>query len=305
MLELEKGTNAPASQLNEAAQIIGIDLGAHGTGESSKLQTATASAPKEEWVLRWLLKKLKATNGPLNYKLDSDSWLLLRLLTDRIPPKTIAAILNEQKFLMILQDTLVDLEKFSGESGQHGSKDHPPEASTKSQKRGQKRKRMDVEAESSDSTITHEFTPSSWTSTLVSILASIQKLAALSNQSHGVDWTSRSHLKLALRGEPQVAASILGKSFRIATLALAVPSGSQTQQRLLYVLPSIFDIWELRSNSQNNSIKSPSNVSFYLCQKNLAHANNKIGGILLVFLSTSFGAIDHPTEITLFFLRER
>lgn len=272
LLELEKGTNAAASQLNEAAQIIGIDLRAHGTsiyeaGKPSEPQPATASAPKEEWVLRWLLKKLKAAGGSLNYRLDSDSWLLLRILLDRISPKTVATILNEHKFLAILENALADLDKFSGEDGQLSTKDRSQESSTsKSQKRGQKRKRVDVEAESSDSTITQEFTPSSWASTLLSVLASIQRLAALSNQSHGVDWTSQSHLKLTLRGEPQVAANILGKSFKIATLALPVlaeASESSIQKRLLSVLPSVFDIWELRSSPQNDSTKIQSNVSIH------------------------------------------
>lgn len=267
LLELEKGSNAPASQLNEAAQIIGIDLRVHEAkiyegGESAELQPATAAAPKEEWVLRWLLKKLKAANGPLNYKLDSDSWLLLRLLLDRIPPKTIAAILNEHKFLGILENGLVDLDKFSGESG---SEDRLAEDSTsKVQKRGHKRKRMEVEAESSDSTITQEFTPSSWASTLLSVLVSIQRLAVLSNQSHGVDGTSQSHLKLALRAEPRVAANILGKSFKIATSALQVLADapeSNTPRKLLAVLPSVFDIWDLRSGSQNDSTKNQSDVS--------------------------------------------
>jgi nucleolar pre-ribosomal-associated protein 2 len=274
LLELEKGSIAPASQLNEAAQIIGVDLrahnaGVHYAGESPKRQTATASAPKEEWVLRWLLKKLKATIGSLNYRLDSDSWLLLLLLFDRIPPKTIAAILNEQKFLAILEDTLVDLDKFSAESVKSGSKDRLQMAS-KSQKRGQKRKRVNVEAESSDSTITHEFTPSSWAATLLYVLAIIQKLGAFSNQSRGIDWTARSHLKLALRGEPRPAANILGRTFRIATLALPLLAGASelmTHQSLLSVLPSVFDIWELKSNSQNGSTQSQNDVSLYLCWK--------------------------------------
>ncbi|KAK2764338.1 hypothetical protein FQN54_009031 [Arachnomyces sp. PD_36] len=264
LLELEKGTNAPTSQLHEAAQIIGVALRAHearilGSEESSKSQKATTSAPKEEWVLRWLLKKLKATNGPVNYRLDSDSWLLLRVLLDRIPPKTIASILNEHKFLAVLEDALVELEKISAEDEQSGSENGLQEISTKSQKRGQKRKRVDGEDESSDSTIAHEFPPSSWASTLLYILTSIRKLVALSNQQQGTDGAARSHLKLALRGEPEVAANILGKSFRIATLALPILAGLSELTRLLSVLPSVFDIWELRSSSQAVLTKSQSN----------------------------------------------
>ena len=275
MLDLEKGANVSASQLNEAAQIIGIDMRVHeaeiqAVGISPKPQATTASAPKEEWVLRWLLKKLKTPKGPLNYKLDSDSWLLLRLLQDRIPPKTLAAILNEAKFLEILEDALADLDRFAAGSGGivsvrgiSGSKEKQLELA--SGKRGKKRKRVDGETGNSDSSDQQEPAPSSWASTLLYLLGSIQGLVALSNQSHGIDGTSRSHLKLALRGDPQVAANILGRSFRIATLALPVlanDSRSKTERGLLSVLPSVFEIWELRSSYQNDSTKTPSNVSY-------------------------------------------
>ena len=58
-------------------------------------------------MLRWLLKKLR--NGK-NFRVDPESYLLLRQLIDRISPKNLATVLKDQKFLSVLCDTVSDLE---------------------------------------------------------------------------------------------------------------------------------------------------------------------------------------------------
>src|SRR5438034_7596954 len=117
LLDLEKGTESAVTQLKEAARIIDVDLDhtairTHGDRINTLSNTERTSAPKEEWVLRWLMKKLNASSstGPSNYQLNEYSWLLFQNLINRIPPKNLAATLNENKFMAILIDAVTDLE---------------------------------------------------------------------------------------------------------------------------------------------------------------------------------------------------
>ncbi|KAJ6026254.1 hypothetical protein N7444_013933 [Penicillium canescens] len=109
LLRLEKGTASPTTQLHEAAQILGLDLTLCESHPEvhRDVRIQTNATPKEEWVLRWLLKRLRSGK---NYRVDAASFLLLRQLIDLISPKNLAAILKDQKFLSILFETIADLE---------------------------------------------------------------------------------------------------------------------------------------------------------------------------------------------------
>lgn len=67
-----KAPGPPTSQIQDAAEMLGIDLEAYRNFQNeSGIQEFTgwtSFAPKEEWILRWLLRKLKAgEEGYLEY----------------------------------------------------------------------------------------------------------------------------------------------------------------------------------------------------------------------------------------------
>lgn len=74
LLDLERSTGPPRTQLEEAARIIGTDfrqiqtwLTQTGTADKPIVACETF-APKEEWVLRLLQKKLKISGDKLTEK---------------------------------------------------------------------------------------------------------------------------------------------------------------------------------------------------------------------------------------------
>lgn len=277
LLRLEKGSGSPTVQLNEAAQIIGLDLAlcASHPEINRTPHIQTKAAPKEEWVLRWLLKKLKAGK---NYRVEPASFLLLRQLIDLIPPKTLAITLKDHKFLGILSHAITDLEDdvFAGlengtteflHSGSESSKtlsDSTQDAG-RYDKKGTKRKRPgDGEPDAMDIDEQPQ-TPTSCFLAFIRALDCLYSLVNLANRTLGVEEVASAHLRHALKGEPESIALTLGKSFRVAAVATNQFSHSRKitdLQHLLYVLPAVMELWELRSYRRNDSDSGSSNVSF-------------------------------------------
>lgn len=282
LLQLEKGTASPATQLNEAAQIIGLDLTLCASHPEAFPRASTVPenpAPKEEWVLRWLLKKLKTEE---NYRVEPASFLLLRQLVDRIPPKTLAATLSDHKFLGILgtvvtevangvirafdESTSSDVNR-SGSESSHTLGGSPPRQEDADRKR-RKRKRtsddededaMDIDDPPQQPTLT------SYLLAFIRILDCLYGLVSLANRAHGDHASAGSHLKHALRGEPESVAKILGKSFKMGAIAAVEFSDGQSitdLQHLFYVLPAVLELWELRSSRQDDSDNKSSNEAF-------------------------------------------
>ncbi|KAL4950681.1 Urb2/Npa2 family-domain-containing protein [Aspergillus filifer] len=277
LLRLEKGTASPNVQLNEAAQIIGLDLSlcASHPEINRAPHVPIHAAPKEEWVLRWLLKKLK---GGKNYRVESGSFLLLRQLIDLIPPKQLASTLKDQKFLGIIDETVTDLadnvitglgddqyelQLSDSETSLTLSESSP--ARDGSGRKGTKRKRANgVEPDAMDID-EQPRTPGSCFMAFTRLLDCLYSLVRLANRTAGVDEGARSHLRHALRGEPQPVAVTLGKSFTLASLAVSqFYHGRKTTelQHLFYVLPALLEVWEWRSHRQDGSGQGSSNESF-------------------------------------------
>ncbi|KAJ5901945.1 hypothetical protein N7495_002473 [Penicillium taxi] len=271
LLRLEKGSEAPSTQLHEAAQIIGLDLAlCESHPETHRVaQIQQKSTPKEEWVLRWLLKRLRTGK---NYRVNPASFLLLRQLIDLISPKNLAAILKDQKFLSILCDTAADLvenglsiSSFESDSGHAFSVS--PHQDEHQGTFGTKRKRASAEAnvDAMDLDQAPPPNPASCFLTFVRVLDCVYGVVALDRLTLGTDEVAKSHLKLALRGEPEVISQLLGSTFQLA--AVAVTQFSQAikttdLQHLMYVFPAILELWEARSYRQDDTDNKASNDCF-------------------------------------------
>ncbi|KAI9036354.1 ribosome biogenesis protein URB2 [Aspergillus affinis] len=277
LLRLEKGSGSPSVQLNEAAQIIGLDLAlcASHPEINRTPHIQTKAAPKEEWVLRWLLKKLKAGK---NYRVEPASFLLLRQLIDLIPPKTLAITLKDQKFLGIISNAITDLEDdvFAGlengtteflrsDSDSSKTLSDSTQDAGKYDKKGTKRKRPgDGEPDAMDIDEQPQ-TPTSCFLTFIRALDCLYSLVNLTSRTLGIEEVASAHLRHALKGEPESIALTLGKSFRVAAVATNQFSHARKTtdlQHLLYVLPAVLELWELRSYRRNDSDSGSSNESF-------------------------------------------
>lgn len=271
LLELEKGISDPSSQLQDAARIVGIDLKKEDWISDDVLNTKNQqkiSSPKEEWVLRWLMKKLKLPSDTgVSYRLDKKSWLLFTGLLHRILPKPLASILNENKFLSVFRDTLLELENTeslgldrlsSGDSESSMTVQGSPVLQPP--KRGKKRKRVDNGEEeilSKPAGLSN-----TWDGILFSVLGSIKTLVALSNQISGHDSGLNTQLlKLVLRSEPQVASAILGQTLKHAsTVMLGLPTMTDGDNLLAGFL-AVIDVWKLRSDRLDTDTHTASHVS--------------------------------------------
>ncbi|KAJ5161627.1 hypothetical protein N7492_007019 [Penicillium capsulatum] len=283
LLRLEKGSASPSTQLHEAAQILGLDLALCASHpETHKTEkTQNLATPKEEWVLRWLLKRLRTGR---NYRVDPTSFLLLRQLIDLISPKNLATILKDQKFLSTLCDTVADLEtdihatvgnglsipSFDSDSS-HTLVGSPVDENSGSQ--GIKRKRLGEDNADAMDLDEPPQSPASCFLAFIRALDSLYGVVALTQKTLGNDEIANSHLKLALRGEPEVVAQLLGRAFQMAAVAITQFSqaGKTTDlQHLLYVFPAMLDLWESRSFRRDDTDSKASNDCFSkLC---FAHA---------------------------------
>lgn len=126
LLELEKAGAPIDEQLEQAGLFAGVEW-------LDLLQTAIPTAEneadarptsnfhgREEWVLKWLVKKLYTAET----RASPMAWRLLRCLIERIPVLSVAKILNERKLMFLLRQALeatVELQK-NGDMSEDKSK---------------------------------------------------------------------------------------------------------------------------------------------------------------------------------------
>lgn len=181
---------------------------------------------------------------------------------------------------MILNDTISDLEEGILASVENGTAEFlcsgsessqtlgdSPEQTSKRDKKGTKRKKPGdtVEGDSQDAMDIDEppQTPASCFLTFIRVLDCLYSIVVLANHTLGLDEVASSHLKHALKGEPEPVATLLAKSFTLAALATFQFSlGQKTTdlQHLLYVVPAVLELWELRSFRRDDLENNSSNV---------------------------------------------
>lgn len=137
LVELEKAGAPIDDQLEQAGLFAGIEW-------LDFLQTAVPTPTnetgvkvtnnfhgREEWALRWLIKKLNTAEA----RVSPIAWRLFRCLVERIPVVSAAKILSERKLLVLLRQALeetVALQKKDGKSEQENT---PKKSSSKKRRR--------------------------------------------------------------------------------------------------------------------------------------------------------------------------
>ncbi|PCH02005.1 Hypothetical protein PENO1_034900 [Penicillium occitanis (nom. inval.)] len=270
LLKLEKSTEDTDRQLAAAAQILKLDLSDTGSPLPSPntLELITRPAPKEEWVLRWLLKRLKATT----YRIHSQSYILLQKLLQRISRRAIASTFVEYKFAQLLKDIVDDLNNAVFKSLSDGiartsSDSETSETVQGSPVRSKKRKRGNdnagadndivmCDAGSGEERAIHAYSRFS---------AAFYILMNLVNDQSDRDNVSQFHLQQSLRLDPAVAAEILGKLTRLSAgliVEYAKEKKSDQLRHLLKTTAAYFSLWDLKKAGINGIDKSSINTAF-------------------------------------------
>ncbi|EFE39162.1 conserved hypothetical protein [Trichophyton verrucosum HKI 0517] len=293
LLALEKGTSgSPIEQLTEAARVVGVDFEDYDLdlfADDGELPSITPahSAPKEEWVLRWLLKKLKGpTDISTEYRNNGRSWILLRILFMRIPIRSLAFTLSENDFLGLLRDSLVGLDFSSGQASPYDQVEYNSKPGSllkrkldsDSSKQIRKRTRTDEPIAN-----TKPEEESSHYDTFLAIIESVNALIKLTEQIPQSKDVLKAQLKLVLRGSAETSAIIIGRACNYAQSTLGrmnAVAATSFPHRLHTPLVSVLEIWTLRSDHHENGSTASSNDIF------VSHA--LVGALGLIRIARQF-----------------
>lgn len=253
LLDLERGTGQPDDQLDNAAEIIGLDLSTLSSDSTSSQRRATSRppihAPKDEWALRWLQKRLRGNGAnDLGYKLNVKTWLIFGELIDRVSAKKLARILSEMGFLTSLKDTVSALsgaksEAVANDEARRDKDKMDIDEAVGSKKRGKKRKRNENEdAAGAAGLALSESEKAKLFTALVSAVAKLVRLAKSTGQS---DYASIQHVKLVLKAEPAFTASVLQAAIMQMAELASVFFEAKTQ--LFTKFTSFLALWSFRS----------------------------------------------------------
>ncbi|KAM3078579.1 hypothetical protein ACMFMG_006449 [Clarireedia jacksonii] len=259
LAELEK-TSAPFSaQIQEAAKFVSHELDNvtdtlktqdYGEIVSSGKYAAATTHGKEEWLLRWLLKKLQSPKDKTP-RITQASWQLLRFLLNAIPLPNAARILSDRKFMAILQQTLQDAQQDEDlhkareamGNGLSGASSESLEAVKPSKKR----------TRSGDLIVNKDYKPAYGLAGLVAaIYAAIQRLVHYTRNSPSrkgdVDGRSDAYkseyIRSIVQTTPEASATILGTWMSLCQKALDQQSDLSAQPSNL--LEPFIDIWNYR-----------------------------------------------------------
>ena len=255
-VRLEKGSLPLRSQLSEAAKIAGFNL--ELPGETSVDETARSpklSAPRAEWVLRWLSKKLRSPEHMPDLVHDPQTWILMRQLLQRVPLRNASHILKEFDFMNRLESASKFLGDLCGlsEPSLSGS---PSSRQWVADTPARKRKRSPLDEVPEPHT-------AHWS--LLPILEALQVLIVLVEQAP--DNVSAQHGMLALGSPSKTVASILGQLIALTNTCLKDDEESMEGAQIeavLAALQSVLKLWKFRSHPNGDVTDDASNVSYRL-----------------------------------------
>ena len=300
LVELEESQRSFRTQITEACRILHLDLNVLSTNEGCQKSIAQITGlsdcvGREEWVLRWLLKRLQDRGGiGSQARFDAQAWRLLRILFYRLPLSTTTRILNAHKFLRFLDLSSLDEHEKARDtvpSTVSILSDHRPASHTEIKDsasnssstvvdspdvlpiRSRKRKRpgSSVGASSTGSKLSDDGA-GAWDR----VYAALKVLATLIQFSKGSfqhphlaqNTYDKEYIKSALRSDPAAAATFLGHSFGLilsGLISCEAPSLLHPDlSQLMEILTAAVDMWHLRSGLVDDVEGSVSNVSMVI-----------------------------------------
>ncbi|ESZ92199.1 hypothetical protein SBOR_7408 [Sclerotinia borealis F-4128] len=254
---LEKASAPFEEQIREAGKFVDIDLDKvatvldyqkHEEKIFKKKCAAGSFHGREEWLLRWLLKKLQSSKDKTP-RITPSSWHLFRLLLNAIPLANTARMLTEKKFMATLQQTLQEAQEIS-DVDDSGAEAHDDSISGSDSGEtsivSKKRKRT-------GELITHTYHgPAKGLRALVmAIYTAIHSIV----RSTKVSFSQRTlgngrstaftteYMRAVVRTTPEASAIVLGSWMSLCQMVLGQEAGTVISSELLY---PFIDIWDYR-----------------------------------------------------------
>lgn len=230
--------------------------------ESEGSILASFSAPKEEWVLRWLMKKLKASgeNGRA-YRLNIGAWVLISQLLDRIPPRSLVAILSEHKLLEVLLNALIDIGTVLQPLRPNEPAAGQDQTSIDNKSKSKKRKHSAVEQSDHLGSLVD-----SPCDLFLAVTLFVKKYISLPRRLPANQFVLGSQIKLVLRGDSETISKILGLALHEASVSISgwhAEAKDPAARQLLPSLASVLELWNNRTTNTKQAGPASSNVSHF------------------------------------------
>lgn len=251
-------------QLRHVAHIIGLPqhwASIHAQ-EARHAALQPLARPRAEWVLRWLLDKLKHDNDAgRTARSNATAWLLLDCMFHALPVSRSAPHLRDASFPTILERSL--LENF-------GDHRHSPAAMTIAQDASEptvtaspadaqpsrKRKRGTLEPSLPKRAATTASDPESLFAAIKRVLRSIADMGAIAG--NGLDVTQAELIKMVLRTDSAQAGRILNLWF--TTVSWIWVTTAPPRDPDIFHLSLVNDIWDMRIIDSSDETASSSQV---------------------------------------------
>ncbi|KAI4283447.1 MAG: hypothetical protein L6R35_005174, partial [Caloplaca aegaea] len=238
ILLLDKSTAPLTAQINEACDILKISTVHTAKANHVPERCNGQHGPREEWTLRWLLKKLERTGPePRSVYLEPKVWSLILELVRRLRVPNLARLLRAHSFINILANALKILEDSLRDEKHvppHSSKGASSASSVSSNSSGamdsssatveacivpsiisRKRKRDGPLADQHPASAPHIVNLELVFWGIGAVLIELQEIMEVNSYDY-----VNEHLKMAFRVFPDQAAEILGRSHTITSFLL-------------------------------------------------------------------------------------
>ncbi|KAE9972159.1 hypothetical protein BLS_004161 [Venturia inaequalis] len=258
LLSLDKDVKRWGQRLQQAADIAGIPLETDlDDSQVLKLACRSAAHGRAEWVLRWLLEKLKTEEGRHKSRKSPLTFVLLRRLLLFVPTSTCARFLNSSNIMDIIKNYLDDTATRIGDgldasnqtidSGSSVTLEETEPGSPVSKKRKRTRTSDDETRAKSSTTVAKD--EENILSNLGLFIDEIIRLTDCSIE--GVDAVAAQHLKSVLRTSTRESAEILSAWLR-CVLLLCQSRGTDVNSELdmdsiMRTHFAIAQIWQSRA----------------------------------------------------------
>ncbi|TLD29482.1 Nucleolar 27S pre-rRNA processing Urb2/Npa2 [Venturia nashicola] len=259
LLSLDKNVKKWGQRLQQAADIAGIPLETNlDDSQIRKLACRSAAHGRAEWVLRWLLEKLKTVEGRQKSRKSPLTFVLLRRLLLFVPTSTCARFLNSSNIMDIIKnyldetatrigDGLDDASHQTIDSGSSVTLEDTQPSSPVSRKRKRTKSSDDDTKDKTSTTVAKDEE-----NNLSSLGLFINEIIHLTSSSiENVDPVASQHLKGVLRTSTLESADILSAWLR-CVLLLCQSRGIDVNSELdmnsiMRTHFSIVQIWQFRA----------------------------------------------------------
>ena len=292
ILILDKSSEPFRTQISDACTILGIRIEGKDRPLPSLQQVQEQIGsfdPREEWALRWLLKKLQSDDihpgrcdisfpyrdtgltGP-SPCLEPTAWLLLHSLVARLPVTNVARLLSTFKFTTIVKDTFQWLQQ-EADVGRGSLPQDTEDALARAEsssatlevspidspQKSRKRERDGTPISSSKSSATAD---PGIKDLYTSICSTVREVEALTRDTHdGARGFAVEHMKASLKSASEHAAAALGSFFTVTNITIQKSNG-QSAEVFDECLNPMLSMWNLRSDTMDDPSGQSSSVCF-------------------------------------------